>query len=353
MSSNNFPLRKVRLLLMGFGNVGRAFARLLLEKEASLLDKYGLQVSVTGISTARHGACIDPDGLNLSSVLRQIEAGEHLSAFNKITSPTDAQGFIATCPADLLIETTPLKLADGQPALDHMLGALQHGMHAITANKGPLVFGFERLKKQAICHDREFRYEATVMDGAPIFSLFRSSLRGAELLGFTAILNSCSNYILGLMEDGLTLAEAIAHAQAIGIAETDPSLDVDGWDAAIKLAALSTVLMEHPLTPQEVNRTGIRGVSPAMIAEARAHGERWKLICTASRLESGEFQAEVAPQRLGPTSPFYSVDGTSSLVRFHLDVLPSLGILETDPSPKTTAFGLLSDLLDIYTTRGA
>ncbi len=183
------------------------------------------------------------------------------------------------------------------------------------------------------------------MDGAPIFSLFRGPLPAAELRGFKGILNSTTNMILEMMEQGKSFDEAVAHCQRIGIAETDPSGDVDGWDAAIKVAALSTVLMGIPFKPQQVERSGIRAVTPRMIAEARAAGERWKLVCTARR-EGDAVQGRVAAQRVAPTSPLYSISGTSSYVQFELDVLPGLGIVESDPGPETTAYGLLADLIN-------
>ncbi len=145
---------------------------------------------------------------------------------------------------------------------------------------------------------------------------------------------------------GEGLEEAIDYGRSIGITETDPSNDVDGWDAAIKVAALVTVLMGVSITPQEVDRTGIRGVTPQMIAEAQAKGERWKLVCSADYVD-GRIITKVAPQRVGPDSPLYSVNGTSSFCQFNLDVLPGLGILESDPGPETTAYGLLADFLNI------
>ena len=204
--------------------------------------------------------------------------------------------------------------------------------------------GYRELTELATQVGKRFLFESAVMDGAPIFSLFRQPLAGAKLLGFTGILNSCTNLLLERMEAGETLNEAIAYGTSIGITETDPSNDVDGWDASIKIAALATVLMNHPMTPLEVDRTGIRGITPEMIAAAKAAGERWKLICTGE-FRDGVFIAEVKPRRVGPDSPFYTVSGTSSFVTFRLDVLPGLGVLESDPGPETTAFGLLSDLI--------
>jgi len=162
-------------------------------------------------------------------------------------------------------------------------------------------------------------------------------------------LNSTTNLILTRMEEqGETFEQAVRYAQQIGIAETDPSADVDGWDAAIKVAALVTVLMGYPLRPQEVEREGIRGITPDKIAEAQAEGKRWKLLCQAERNGSGVI-ARVMPQKVGPETPFYTVRGTTSIVEFQTDVLGDLSIIETDPGPQTTAYGLLSDFVNAVT----
>jgi homoserine dehydrogenase len=183
------------------------------------------------------------------------------------------------------------------------------------------------------------------MDGAPIFSLFRGPLPAAQLLGFHGILNSCTNLLLERMENGEAFEDAVRYAQSIGITETDPSADIDGWDAAIKVCALATVLMGVPIKPDAVERQGIRHITPAMLNEARQAGERWKLVCSARR-EHGQLLARVAPERVPPGSPLYSIQGTSSYVQFELDVLPGLGIVESNPGPETTAYGLLADLIN-------
>jgi homoserine dehydrogenase len=172
----------------------------------------------------------------------------------------------------------------------------------------------------------------------------RCALPAARLLSFQGILNSCTNLILTRMETGETFEQAIAYAQSIGIAETDPSGDIDGWDAAIKVAALVTVLMDIPLKPQQVDRQGIRGLSPAQLEAARLSGQRWKLLCTARKQGSGVI-TRVAPALVSANSPLYSINGTSSYVQFELDVLPGLGIVENDPGPVTTAYGLLADFI--------
>lgn len=339
-------MREIRLALVGFGNVGQAFARLILEKKQELEADYNFTPAVTGIITGRHGSCINPEGVDLEQALSFVPQGRSLSELDTFTFTGDTVEFIHSCPADVMFETTPVNPISGQPALNHIRHALEHGMHVVTANKGPVVYGYHALTELAARQRLGFRFESAVMDGAPIFSLFRHPLRGARLLGFSGILNSCTNLLLERMGQGDTLEEAIAYGASIGITETDPSNDVDGWDASIKVAALSTVLMDHPLTPVEVDREGIRGITREMIAEAEAAGERWKLVCKA-HWQGGNFIARVKPERVGPESPLYSVGGTSSFVNFELDVLPGLGVLESNPSPKTTAFGMLADLIDL------
>ena len=335
-----------RLCLVGFGNVGKAFARLLLKKKAELADKYDLSFTVTGIITGSHGRAIDPNGLDLAQALALVENGGSLDTLDTLNTPADALAFIEHCPADFMFETTPVNPQTGQPALSHIEKALETGLHAVTANKGPVVHGYQQLTALADKMGKRFLFESAVMDGAPIFALFREPLVGANLISFHGILNSCTNLLLEMMEQDQTLEEAVAYGRSIGITETDPSNDIDGWDASIKVAALVTVLMGTPLTPQQVDRTGIRGVTPEMIAKAQAAGERWKLVCSAER-QNDQIVTKVAPQRVGPDSPLFSVNGTSSYCQFQLDVLPGLGILESDPGPETTAYGLLADLLNI------
>jgi len=332
--------------LVGFGNVGRAFAQLLLNKEAELVDRYGVEFLVTSIVTGAHGGAINPEGIDLKAALELVQAGECLDSLAAVDSPQDTMDFIRACSADCLFESTPVNPHTGQPALEYIETALGLGIHAVTANKGPVVHGYRALTSLASQKGVRFMFESAVMDGAPIFSLFREPLVGANLLSFEGILNSCTNLLLGLMEEGHNFDEAVDYGRSIGITETDPSHDIDGWDAAIKVAALVTVLMGVPLTPQEVDRTGIRGITPDMIASAQAVGERWKLVCSAKKGEQG-VTATVAPQRVGPGSPLYGVNGTSSFCQFELDVLPGLGILESDPGPETTAYGMLADFLNI------
>jgi homoserine dehydrogenase len=332
------------LALLGFGNVGRAFSRLLQRKQAELRSRHDITFSVTGIATGRHGTAIDPAGLDYIRAAELVEAGESLAPLSKISVP-DNLDFLRGCGADVLFENTPVNHQTGQPAIDHLHLALELGMHAITANKGPVVHAYRELTKFAETRHKKFYFESTVMDGTPIFSLFRSALPVAQLLGFRGILNSTTNLILARMENGESFDEAVKYAQSVGLAESDPAADVDGWDAAIKVAALISVLMDIPFTPQQVERTGIRLITPQMIAQAKAEGKRWKLVCSAERLGASAI-GRVAPELVSTASPLYRVDGATSIVQFKTDVLGDLSITEKDPTPDCTAYGLLADFVN-------
>ncbi|MEA2008465.1 MAG: homoserine dehydrogenase, partial [Chloroflexota bacterium] len=253
--------------------------------------------------------------------------------------------FVRRCPADVLFETTPVNYETGEPAISYIRAALEKSMHVATANKGPVVHAYQSLLKLAQAQGRKFFFESAVMDGVPIFSLFRDALPAANVHAFRGILNSTTNLLLTRMEEGESLEDAIAYAQSVGIAESDPSGDVDGWDAAVKVAALVTVVMGVPLLPGEVNRTGIRGVSMEDVAEASAKNKRWKLVCEAQR-DGDSVRAKVSPQLVGTDSPLYNVMGTSAILQIESDVLGKLSVVEEDPSPATTAYGLLADFLN-------
>lgn len=342
MSSINPP---IDLVLVGFGSVGRALARLLLRKQSALLSGFGFTFRVTGIVTGRHGAAIDPGGLDLARALELAESGGTLDPLSTIPAPRDVLEFIQACPGDVLFENTPVNHHTGRPALDYLRAALERGMHAVTANKGPVAHGYRELSALAASKGRRFLFESAVMDGAPVFSLFRGPLPAADLLGFQGILNSTTNLVLEQMEQGRDFESAVDYCRLAGLAETDPSADIDGWDAAIKVCVLANVLMGADLVPAQVEREGIRAVTPRMIAEALAAGQRWKLVCTAAR-EGSVLRARVRPERVGPDSRLYAINGSSSYVEFKLDVLPGLGIVESDPGPETTAYGLLADLVN-------
>ena len=337
-------MQEVKLVLIGFGNVGQAFLRLLQDKQQYLQEKYGKKFLVTGIATGRHGFAVDSRGMKIERILQTIENNEPISRLNASNEINSSIELLETIQADFVFENTPVNHTNGQPAINHITKSLQKGMHVITANKGPVAYAHAQLIQMAKDHKVHFLYESTVMDGAPIFSLFRSALPGLKLNGFSGILNSCTNLLIERMENGESLEEATEYARSVGIVETDPSADIDGLDAAIKVSILCQVLLNIPILPGDVTRQGIRHISQEDIRAARNEGKKWKLVCKAGK-NAGIIHASVTPEKVSPDSPMFSVSGTSSAIHFQTDILPGLGVIESNPGPQTTAYGLLADLL--------
>jgi homoserine dehydrogenase len=338
-----------KFAFIGFGNVARALAHLFLRKQDALKE-HGITFSFTGISTGRHGCAVDPDGLDIRKALDLIESGGNISSLSAV-SVNNSLEVIQNSLADVMFENSPVNTQTGQPAIDHIRTALKLGMNAITANKGPVVHGYRELTALAKSKGREFKFESTVLGGAPVFSVLRETFPLAEISSFDGVLNATTNIVLSHMEIGESFEDAVEYCQSVGVAETDPTKDLDGWDAAIKVAALATVLWDIPTTPQQVNPTGIGNITPAMIALAKAEGKRYRLVCSAKKV-GDQVTARVAPQLVDPTSPFYGLTNSSTGITFHMDVIPDYSIIETERpdmigGPVETAYGLFADFVNI------
>jgi homoserine dehydrogenase len=216
-------------------------------------------------------------------------------------------------------------------------------MHAITANKGPIVHAYHELTALAKEKNRQFLYESTVMDGVPVFSMFPYGLPATDIRGFSGVLNSTTNVVLTEIEKGRSMEEAVKRAQAMGIAETDPTADLDGWDAAVKVVALAIVLMGANVRLEQVQRTGIRELSEEKIRSVRAAGMRYKLVCRVERRGDG-VECSVRPEMLLASDPLANLEGSSSAIRFDLDVF-GLSLVEHNPGVEATGYGLLADFL--------
>ncbi len=340
----------VRIALLGFGNVGRALARLLLRKADTLAQDYGVTFSVTGIATNSRGIAINPDGLDLEAALARVEAGEKLDTLHVGAPVEDALSFVTVCPADLVMEATWLNPQTGQPATDYVRNALAGGRHVVTANKGPVAFALRELQALAAEQDRGFFFESTVMDGAPVLGIGREALLATTVYRVRGILNSTTNYVLTCLEQGIAFDEAVRQAQEIGVAEADPSTDLEGWDSAVKTVVLANVLMGADLRPADVDRTGITAVTAAEAQDALANNQHIKLICEVVR-EGDTVRASVRPERIPFSDPLSQVSQTSSAVTIETDTLHHLTVFEGDTDPTTTAYGMLVDMLNILRGR--
>jgi homoserine dehydrogenase len=320
--------------------VNQALVRLL-QKKAPDLRERGIAWRITGVATRKMGWVADENGLDPAVLLSDSVAAQSRA---EASAPHEVRSWLGLAKADVLFEATSLSPRDGQPAIDHIRVALEMGAHAITANKGPIVHAYEELNSLSIARGRKFLFESTVMDGVPIFSLFRENLPAVHLLGFRGILNSTTNVILGGIEEGLSFEESLVSVQELGIAESDASNDIDGWDAAVKVAALIRVLMGVPVRLEEIQREGIGKLSEQAVRAARAQGKPYKLVCRAQRTDQG-MAASVRPEQVPLNDPLAWVAGTSSIVYFETDIFPGLAITENNPGLEATAYGMLADFV--------
>jgi homoserine dehydrogenase len=334
----------LRLALVGFGNVGREFVRLLLAKREWLLRKKGLDIEVLAIATKSRGSLASRRALDLDRVLDLVKREGSLRSYGPESTNVAPLKLIEGSDADLMVELTPLNIDTGQPAIDHIKAALSSGMDVITANKGPIAFAYDELRDLTRARGVHFRFEGTVMDGTPIFNLVERTLPGCEIIGLEGVLNSTSNFVLTQMATGKEMMEAIREAQAKGFAEADPSLDVDGWDAAAKITALANVLMDARTTPKAVDRKGIRGITREEVTRAASQGKRYRLMASATP-DSNGVRLQVQPRLVGPDHPFFSLDGTSSALTIRTDLMGDITVVETGPAVTQTAYAVFSDLL--------
>jgi homoserine dehydrogenase len=327
--------------------VNRSLVQLLLDRNEELRAR-GIAWRITGVASRRLGWIADASGLDLALLTRQGTLAR--TDFPAATSlSTDVREWLQMARAEVLFEATSLNVESGQPAADHLRAALEHGAHAITANKGPIVHAYDELRQLACARGKRFLFESTVMDGIPIFSMFQENLPAIHLQGFRGILNSTTNVILGGMEQGMSFEAAVRKAQEIGVAETDPRHDIEGWDAAVKVAELVIVLMGDKIRLADIDREGISKLTGEQVRAARAEGTPYKLVCSARRTANG-IEARVAPQRLPQNDPLAWVAGTSSIVYFETDIFPGLCLTEENPGLYATAYGMLADFIRAVAT---
>jgi homoserine dehydrogenase len=371
----------VDLILIGFGNVGKRFASLLDEQRTTLARQYGISPRIVGIAT-RHGQTFSARGLDVAKVRLKPDTTyssptPSASPPTYSTPPKVVSGFSRTDggfsrtvnrTADetlaflrdalrksraaararrlVVVETTTLDVNRGEPAVSYIRAALAANAHVITANKGPVACAYASLRRAAERADRRWLFEGAVMDGVPVFNLVRETMPAVKILGFRGIVNSTTNFILTAMEQGQRFDDALAEMQKKGIAEADASLDVDGWDAAAKAAALANVLLGARLTPAEVDREGITRDAAARAIEAAHRGRRLKLVARASRQRRG-VTARVSLEELVGDDPLAQIEGQQNAIILSTDLLGEIAVVQRGGGLTHTAYALLSDLVTI------
>jgi homoserine dehydrogenase len=313
--------------------VGRAFARLL-EAQRKVFP-----FRIVAIHTLRKGSAFDQRGLPV-----EPSFGPRCGSIEE---------FLDRARPEMAIELTTLNPATGEPAISHIRAAFARGLHVVTANKGPIAHAYSALVEDARRAGVEFRFESTVMDGAPVFNMVRNNLPGCKIRGFTGVVNSTTNVVIEALRKGRTLGEGIAEAQRIGIAEADATYDIGGWDAAAKAAALANVLLGARRTPLDVDRRGIGRLTPEKLAELKQRGKTVRLVARARVVNSGGGEVvklRVRAEVLDETDILASVHGTSNLLLIDTDLMGTVGIAEINPGVEQTAYGVFSDVIDIAKT---
>jgi homoserine dehydrogenase len=337
------------LVLIGFGNVAQRFVKLLGETA----DRLDFTWKVVGISTRHHGSVVDANGVDIRRAMATVDGRQSLDRLD--AAPRERSGIdlirhVADHFADdaaegrlVVIETTVLDIDRAEPAVSHVRAALEGQAHVVTANKGPAAFAYHELEALAESVDRVFMFEGAVMDGVPVFNLVRETMPAITIEAFRGVINTTCNFILSQMERGIEFDRALADMQGRGIAEADPTLDIEGWDAAAKTAALVNALMGGVITPHHVQRTGIRDVTGMDVREARGRNKRVRLVASASR-HGGKVTARVEPELLDHNDPLAGLVDLNNALYLTTDLLGEIGIVQRSGSLTQTAYALLSDL---------
>ena len=338
----------VRLIICGLGRVGQAFVGLLIQKDKDLQTRYGLNLKVVA-AVDIGGAAVSPEGLPLTDLQAHLQNGrrvEAMAGFGK-KGITGSEA-LNTLPADLLVETTPTNIRDGEPGMTHIRTALSHGRHVVTAAKGPLVLRHKELKDLAEKSKVRLMISAATAAALPTLDVGLSCLAGTEVLTAEGILNGTTNYVLTRMyEDGCPYGEALAEAQKMGVAEPDPSMDVEGRDTANKILLIANEVFQAGLSLQDVSVEGITKITPQEIQRAKRKGKVIKLIGKVER-KDGKVIASVAPMALPAEHPLANVRGTEKAISYLTDTMDRVTVSGGKSNPLGAAAAILKDIIRIY-----
>lgn len=335
---------KYDLALIGFGNVGQGLAEILSQKSELLRDKFDADIKIVAVCDLHKGSVADADGLDPQALLDHVRVNQDLKDFPASNKGWNANETIDNSGANVLVELAFTDLDTGEPALSHMTQALKAGMSVSTTNKGPAALHFPKLLELSKQHGGQIGVEGTVMSGTPALALSMNMLAAAGVNRIQGILNGTTNYILGEMEKGADYADALSDAQARGFAEADPTGDVDGHDAAAKVVILANLVMGRSMSMDDVNCTGISGITSEQIESAQADNQRWKLVGTVETVD-GVIQGSVAPVKVDATHPLYGISGATNAVTYSTDLLGDITLIGPGAGRMETGYAIIGDIL--------
>jgi homoserine dehydrogenase len=338
----------VRLIICGMGRVGQAFVNLLIQKNKDLQKRYDLNLKVVA-AVDIGGVAASTTGLPLEDLIAHLKKGgrvEEMRSFGK--KGISGKEALSSISADLLVETTPTNIKDGEPGMTHIRTALTYGRHVVTAAKGPLVVDYHGLKELAKKSKAKMMISAATAAALPTLDVGLSCLAGTEVLNAEGILNGTTNYILTRMsEEGTPYLDALAEAQKMGVAEPDPSLDVEGRDTANKILLIANEVFQAGLSLKDIPVEGITRVTPEDIQKAKREGKVIKLIGKAEK-KDGKVVASVAPMALPLDHPLASVRGTEKAISYLTDTMDRVTVSGGKSNPVGAAAAVLKDIIRIY-----
>lgn len=342
--------KTIRIALAGLGNVNLNLLRILRSQATLLADSYGLRFSVVAVCDSSGGAAA-VDGLDIDTLIAHKEAKRGVASLPQGSPSLVAQTIVETIAADVFVEATPVNLQTGEPGLSAVRTALQKGMHVVLANKGPLALAYPSLELLSDMGGDvtlpKMRFSACVGGALPTINLGRRDLAGTVIESVEGVLNGTTQYILRSMEQGGSYAEALKEAQERGLAETDPTLDVEGWDAANKLTIVANAVLNQPTNVRDFAVTGITHLTAADLQAAVANGERIVLLCRGVRNAQGSYDLSVAPTALPSDHPLARMSGWEMGVVYHTDISGRASATSAERGPMPTAAAMLRDLIDV------
>lgn len=340
-------MKEVRLAFIGCGNVAQGLTQILVDQEENFAEKFGVRFLITAITDPYKGNAFNPDGLRPNDLLNALDQPGFLRSLPGTHPNWDAMEMIQNSPSDVVVEMTVTNLQTGEPATSYIAESLKRGKHVVTTNKGPIALHFDMLANLARLHDVQIGVEGTVMSGTPTLRVGRDLLSAAGITRIQGILNGTTNYILTRMEAGFSYAEALAEAQKFGYAEADPTGDVEGYDAAAKVAILTRQVLGVNAPFTSVQRQGITGITQDDVAKARASGEHWKLVGTVEN--TGEEPVmSVCPVRVPEDHPLARVSGATNALVYSTKYLGDVTLIGPGAGRTQTGYAILQDLFCIY-----
>lgn len=329
-------MKRWNIVITGFGTVGRQVARLVEQRQQHYREKYQADVRLVGVTRSLSG-CYDPEGLQEEQWQAFCQHEQQKDAF------FDGPAFLASCKADVLIEAGPTDIQTGGPGLLYIQQALEQGMHAITISKGAVVVDYAGLSALAKKQGVSLKISGATAAALPTIDLISYNLAGCEIKVVEGIFTGTTNFVLtSMMEQGISCEEAISRAQQMGIAEPDPSYDLDGWDTACKVTILANAAFGGQLQVADVPRMSVKDVRPEQIRAWQTEGKIPKLVGSIRKTDQG-VEAAVVLQAVDTTHPFANVMGTTKAIRVETDVMGELLVVGGKSDPVAAAAAALKD----------